>query len=339
MTKKALVLGAGGFIGSHMVTRLKREGCYVVGVDLKKPDYSESDADEFVVGDLRDRNQVLQILKRQSTEPFEEVYQFAADMGGAGYIFTGDNDLNVMENSASVNLSLVWALLENHKDQSAALPKIFYSSSACIYPQEIQSDSFSVDLKEDFAYPANPDSEYGWEKLFSERLYLALARNYGAQGRVARFHNIYGPYGTWDGGREKAPAAICRKVYLAEDGGAVEVWGTGQQSRSFLYIDDCIEAVRRFMEHPEFSGPLNIGSEEMVTLNQLVELTAAVAKKEIKIKNISGPVGVLGRNSNNSLIREKLNWDYSWTLEEGIKSTYKWIGQQIDASKLKPQTK
>ena len=336
MSKKALVFGAGGFIGSHMVTRLKQEGYFVVGVDLKNPDYSNTSADKFILADLSDRHQVLDILKGESIEPIHEIYQFAADMGGAGYIFTGDNDLNVMENSASINLGLIWALIENYKTQNASFPKVFYSSSACIYPQEIQTDSHSVDLKEEYAYPANPDSEYGWEKLFSERLYFAFSRNYGAQVRVARFHNIYGPNGTWDGGREKAPAAICRKVYLADEGGVVEVWGTGQQSRSFLYIEDCIEAVRRFMEHPDFSGPLNIGSEEMVTLNQLVEITASVANKNVTVKNISGPVGVLGRNSNNSLVREKLDWDYSWSLEDGIRSTYNWIGSQIEAQTLKP---
>ena len=336
MSKKALVFGAGGFIGSHMVTRLKQEGYFVVGVDLKNPDYSNTSADKFILADLSDRHQVLDILKGESIEPIHEIYQFAADMGGAGYIFTGDNDLNVMENSASINLGLIWALIENYKTQNASFPKVFYSSSACIYPQEIQTDSHSVDLKEEYAYPANPDSEYGWEKLFSERLYFAFSRNYGAQVRVARFHNIYGPNGTWDGGREKAPAAICRKVYLADEGGVVEVWGTGQQSRSFLYIEDCIEAVRRFMEHPDFSGPLNIGSEEMVTLNQLVEITASVANKNVTVKNISGPVGVLGRNSNNSLVREKLDWDFSWSLEDGIRSTYNWIGSQIEAQTLKP---
>jgi nucleoside-diphosphate-sugar epimerase len=336
MSKNALVFGAGGFIGSHMVTRLKQEGYSVVGADLKNPDYSATSADKFILADLSDRHQVLEILNGESIGPIHEIYQFAADMGGAGYIFTGDNDLNVMENSASINLSLIWALIENYKAQNVVLPKVFYSSSACIYPQEIQTDSHSVDLKEEYAYPANPDSEYGWEKLFSERLYFAFARNYGAQVRVARFHNIYGPNGTWDGGREKAPAAICRKVYLADEGGVVEVWGSGQQSRSFLYIEDCIEAVRRFMEHPDFSGPLNIGSEEMVTLNQLVEITASVANKNVTVKNVSGPVGVLGRNSNNSLVREKLNWDYSWSLEDGIKSTYDWIGSQIEAPNLKP---
>ncbi len=317
--KTALVLGAGGFIGSHMVKRLKSEGYWVRGVDLKYPLYSKTEADEFFQGDLTDQafcNVVTNI-------EFDEIYQFAADMGGAGYIFTGDNDADVMNNSALINLNI----LRNIKDYK---PKIFFSSSACMYPEHNQLDPDNPDCHEDSAYPANPDSEYGWEKLFSERLYFAYNRNYGIPVRVARYHNIFGPEGTWRGGKEKAPAAICRKVAeLSEEGGIIDVWGDGKQTRSFLYIDECIEATRRLMDS-DFIGPVNIGSEEMVTIDQLVDTAAKVADKTVEKNHIPGPLGVRGRNSNNDLIRDKLGWDYSQTLEEGISKTYRWIHNQVN---------
>ena len=316
--KTALVCGAGGFIGSHMVKRLKSEGYWVRGVDLKYPLYSKTEADEFFQGDLTDQafcNVVTNI-------EFDEIYQFAADMGGAGYIFSGDNDADVMNNSATINLNI----LRRIKDYR---PKIFFSSSACMYPEHNQLDPDNPDCREDSAYPADPDSEYGWEKLFSERLYFAYNRNYGVPVRVARYHNIFGPEGTWEGGKEKAPAAICRKVVEISDGGEIEIWGDGEQTRSFLYIDECIEATYRLVQS-DFMGPVNIGSEEMVTINQLADIAANVEGKTIVKKHIDGPLGVRGRNSNNDLIREKLNWDYSQTLEEGIRKTYKWIKGQID---------
>ena len=320
--KTALVLGAGGFIGSHMVKRLKSEGYWVRGADLKYPLYSKTEADEFFQGDLTDQTFCNVVTNIE----FDEIYQFAADMGGAGYIFTGDNDADVMNNSASINLNI----LRNIKDYK---PKIFFSSSACMYPEHNQLDPDNPDCHEDSAYPANPDSEYGWEKLFSERLYFAYNRNYGIPVRVARYHNIFGPEGTWNGGKEKAPAAICRKVAeLSEEGGIVDVWGDGKQTRSFLYIDECIEATRRLMES-DFIGPVNIGSEEMVSINQLVDITAKVAGKKVEKNHIPGPLGVRGRNSNNDLIREKLNWDYSQTLEEGIAKTYRWIRTQYILTK------
>lgn len=324
-------MGAGGFIGGHLVERLKADGYFVIGADLKLPEYRDSVANEFYIGDLSERAFISELLERH--KDLEEIYQLAADMGGAGYIFTGQNDLNVMENSAGINLALTWVL--TRPDFAMCRPRIFYSSSACIYPEAIQSNPFEVNLKEEHAYPANPDSEYGWEKLFSERLFFALERNFQVPVRVARFHNVYGPYGTWEGGREKAPAAICRKVAESKDrGGIVEVWGTGAQTRSFLYVDDCIEAVRRFMSQDSFSGPVNIGSEEQISINELVKLTAKVAEAEVEIKNIPGPVGVMGRNSNNDMIREKLKWDYQISLEEGVGRTYEWISKQM---KLKAQ--
>ena len=315
--KTALVCGAGGFIGSHMVKRLKSEGYWVRGADLKYPSYSKTEADEFFQGDLTDQafcNVVTNI-------EFDEIYQFAADMGGAGYIFTGDNDADVMNNSASINLNI----LRNIKDYK---PKIFFSSSACMYPEHNQLNPDTPDCREDTAYPADPDSEYGWEKLFSERLYFAYNRNYGVPVRVARYHNIFGPEGTWEGGKEKAPAAMCRKVVeLPENGGTIEVWGDGEQTRSFLYIDECIEATRRLMDS-DFMGPVNIGSEQMVTINELVDTAAKVAGKKVEKNHIPGPLRVRGRNSNNDLIREKLGWDYSQTLEDGIAKTYNWISTQ-----------
>jgi len=340
--KTALVLGAGGFIGSHMVKRLRSEGYWVRGVDLKRPEYSESEAHEFVIGDLRDLNFVERVLQYKGPyrnfynfvpsryiDTFDEIYQFAADMGGAGFVFTGENDANIMHNSATINLNVLEAQRQLNDFKEVNKTKIFYSGSACMYPEHNQLDPDNPDCREESAYPANPDSEYGWEKLFSERLFFAYSRNYGIPVRVARYHNIFGPEGTWEGGREKAPAAICRKVaYLSETGGTIEVWGDGLQTRSFLYIDECIEATRRMMDS-DFQGPVNIGSEEMVTINQLVDTAAKVAGKVVDKKHIDGPLGVRGRNSNNDLIRKELGWDYSQTLEEGISKTYNWIKEQI----------
>ena len=342
-TKTALVLGAGGFIGSHMVKRLRSEDYWVRGVDLKYPEFSLSEANEFVQGDLRDVSFVREVIEfkgeqgnfynsvpYQYIRPFDEIYQFAADMGGAGYIFTGDHDADVMNNSATINLNVLCSLKNLNELKEVNKTKIFFSSSACIYPERNQLDPDNPDCREESAYPAAPDSEYGWEKLFSERLYFAYHRNYGIPVRVARYHNIFGPEGTWEGGREKSPAAICRKVAeLPKEGGTVEVWGDGKQTRSFLYIDECIEATRRFMDS-DFIGPVNIGSEERVTINQLVETAAKVASKVVEKNYINGPLGVRGRNSNNDLIRKELGWDYSMTLEEGIRKTYNWIKEQIN---------
>ena len=324
-----LVLGAGGFIGSHMVKDLKKQGHWVRGVDLKYPEFNKTEADDFIIYDLADQSQIEDILLVEG-EPFDEIYQFAADMGGAGFIFTGDNDANIMYNSASINLNILKTLVNINEKQKVNKTKVFYSSSACIYPEENQLDPNNPNCEESSAYPANPDSEYGWEKLFSERIYFAFNKNFDIDIRVARYHNIFGPEGTWDGGREKAPAAICRKVAKAteENDFEIEVWGDGEQTRSFLYIDECIEATKKLMES-DFKGPINIGSEEMVTINQLVETAAKVSEKNIKIKHIDGPLGVRGRNSNNDLVREKLNWDYSMSLEEGITKTYEWIHSQI----------
>lgn len=341
-TKKALVLGAGGFIGSHMVKRLKSEGYWVRGVDLKRPEFSETEADEFVTGDLRDTTFVSRCLQYKGTQGnfynsvpyryiqvFDEIYQFAADMGGAGFVFTGEHDADIMHNSVSINLNVLDQQAKMNEQYGVNRTKIFYSGSACMYPEHNQLDPDNPDCREESAYPADPDSEYGWEKLFSERLYFAYHRNYNIPVRVARYHNIFGPEGTWEGGREKAPAAICRKVaYLPKEGGSIEVWGDGKQTRSFLFIDECIEATRRLMDS-DFMGPVNIGSEEMVTINQLVETAARVAGKFVDKEHIDGPLGVRGRNSNNDLIREKLGWDYSMPLEEGIRKTYQWISEQI----------
>ena len=324
--KKALVFGAGGFIGSHMVTRLKSEGYYVRGVDIKYPDFSSSDADEFIIQDLSKQDGFAELLQIDEGI-FDEIYQYAADMGGAGYIFSGENDANVMTNSISININLLKYHLELSQKMDTQSTKLFYSSSACIYPEENQLEPSNPNCREATAYPANPDSEYGWEKLFSERLYLSYKRNFGTQVRIARFHNIYGPYGTYDGGKEKVPAAICRKVIQAKN--EIEVWGDGLQTRSFLYIDECIEATRRLMSS-DFSEPINIGSEEMVSINELVSIVSKAANKEIKIKHIDGPLGVRGRNSNNDLIRSKLNWDYSMSLSDGIKKTFDWIESQLN---------
>jgi nucleoside-diphosphate-sugar epimerase len=319
--KKIVVLGGGGFIGGHLAKRLKNEGYWVRICDIKRHEYFPHDeiCNEFIVGDLKNPEVVATVID----DTIDEVYQLAADMGGAGYIFTGNNDANVMHNSALINLNVV------HECVKKNVKKVFYSSSACMYPEHNQLDPNNPDCREESAYPASPDSEYGWEKLFSERLFFAYHRNYGIPVRVARYHNIFGPEGTWEGGREKAPAAICRKVaYLPEEGGTIDVWGDGLQTRSFLYISECIEATRRMMES-DFIGPVNIGSEEMVTINQLVDIAAKVAKKTVKKNHIEGPLGVRGRNSNNDLIREKLGWNYSQSLEEGIYKTYTWITEQI----------
>lgn len=320
--KNALVLGAGGFIGGHLVNRLKQEGFWVRGVDLKVNEYGNNNSDDFVQGDLRDPAFCATLFDRH----FDHVYQLAADMGGAGYIFTGEHDADVMHNSALINLNIVHLC---HKHQ---VERVFYSSSACIYPEYNQLDPDNPECSEASAYPAAPDSEYGWEKLFSERLYLSYARNYGLKVRIARFHNIFGPCGTWKGGKEKAPAAICRKVVEAADNGVIEIWGDGLQTRSFLYIDECLEGVRRLMES-DFEGPVNIGSDEMVTINQLAEMTIALSGKNISIKNIPGPTGVRGRNSDNKLIQEKLGWKPEWPLQKGMANTFSWIKEQAAKAK------
>ena len=315
--KEILVCGAGGFIGSHLVKFLKAQGNRVVGVDIKYPDFETSAADEFCRQDLRNQNMTKSLFDCHN---FEEVYQLAADMGGAGYIFTGEHDAAVMHNSATINLNIAEeAKIHNVK-------KIFYSSSACMYPEHNQMDPNNPKCSEDSAYPANPDSEYGWEKLFSERLYLAYMRNYGLQVRIARFHNIFGENGTYKGGKEKAPAAICRKVIEAKE--EIEIWGDGKQTRSFLYIDECIQGIIKLMDS-DFTGPVNIGSEEMVTINQLAEMAMQIGNKKLKIKHIEGPLGVRGRNSDNKLIKERLGWAPSHSLKEGLEKTYRWIESQV----------
>jgi len=351
LMKTALVLGAGGFIGSWMVKRLKEEGYWVRGVDLKHPEFSRHQADEFVIGDLRDKSFVNRVVEYKGTlgnfynqvpykmiDGFDEVYQFAADMGGAGFVFSGENDAEIMHNSATINLNVLDAIVKN-KAMGRKTPKIFYSSSACAYPAHVQEDPNNPGLREEDAYPANPDSEYGWEKLFSERLYLTYARNHGLDVRVARYHNIYGPEGTWEGGREKAPAAMCRKVAsIVGEEGTVECWGDGKQTRSFLYIDDCIEATRRLMES-NYREVINIGSEEMVTINELITLAAKAAGKAVVIKHIDGPLGVRGRNSQNDRIRYCLRWDYTISLDEGIRRTYEWVKEQVEHQKIDQKTK
>ena len=314
MTRTALVCGAGGFIGGHLVARLKREGFWVRGVDINFHEHAETVADDFVIGDLREQTFCRAIIDRR----FDEVYQLAADMGGAGYIFTGEHDADIMQNSAAINLNVLEAC---HK---RTISKVFYSSSACIYPAYNQEDPLNPKCSEESAYPAAPDSEYGWEKLFSERLYLAYRRNYGMATHVARYHNIFGPAGTWTGGKEKAPAAVCRKVAMAKSGEAIDIWGDGEQTRSFLYIDECLEGTTRLLRS-EFAGPVNIGSEEMVTINQLVDAVADIAGKRILKRYIAGPTGVRGRNSDNRLIRERLGWAPSMALSKGLEATYGWI--------------
>ena len=325
--KTALVLGAGGFIGNHLVNRLKSEGYWVRGVDLKHPEYQvASNADDFMIGDLRDVRFTSLIMlspdqRALTDEGFDEVYQLAADMGGAGYIFTGEHDADVMHNSAQINLNVA------HLATKFTVGKLFYSSSACMYPAHNQTDPDNPNCAEDSAYPANPDSEYGWEKLFSERLYLSYARNYGLNVRIARFHNIFGPLGTWTGGKEKAPAAVCRKVAEATD--EIEIWGDGKQTRSFLYIDECIEGVRRLMQS-DFKEPVNIGSDEMVTINQLVGLVTWLSGKAINVRHIDGPTGVRGRNSDNRFIKESIGWAPDYPLVKGLSHTYQWIKSQIE---------
>jgi nucleoside-diphosphate-sugar epimerase len=321
--KKAIVLGGGGFIGSHLIRRLKLEGFWVRGVDLKFPEFSKTQADDFIQGDLRD----MRFCERALDQKFDEVYQLAADMGGAGFIFTGENDADIMRNSAAINLNI----LETCKRRN--IINIFYSSSACMYPEHNQLDPNNPLCSEDSAYPANPDSEYGWEKLFSERLYLAYAKNYNLNCKVARYHNIFGPEGTWDGGREKAPAALCRKIVNAEPNGSIEIWGDGLQTRSFLYVDECIEGTIRLLRS-NWSGPVNIGSEEMLTINQLAAMIMEIAKKKLDIIHIDGPLGVRGRNSDNRLIRKKLGWEPNLSLKDGLIQTYDWIYQQVKKNKF-----
>jgi nucleoside-diphosphate-sugar epimerase len=318
--KKILVLGGGGFIGSHLVKKLKQEGNYVRVVDLKYPEFSKSPADDFIIGDLR----LQTVCDKAFDIQFDEVYQLAADMGGAGYIFTGEHDADIMHNSALINLNVV------ERCQKTKVGRVFYSSSACMYPAYNQEDPDNPKCSENSAYPAAPDSEYGWEKLFSERLYLSYGRNYGMNVRIARYHNIFGPEGTWCGGKEKAPAAMCRKVAEAKNG-SIDVWGDGQQTRSFLYIDECVEATIRLMRS-DFTGPVNIGSEEMIKINDLAYMVMDISGKNLKINNISGPVGVRGRNSDNKLLREKLGWEPSQPLKTGIEITYNWIQNQLKSS-------
>jgi len=338
--KKALVLGGGGFIGGHLAKRLKKEGFWVRVVDIKEQHeyWNHNDiCDEYICGDLRNPELVDVVTTSPNDTPFDEVYQLAADMGGAGYIFTGNNDANVMHNSALINLNVTY------ESTKKSVKRIFYSSSACMYPEHNQLDPNNPNCEESSAYPANPDSEYGWEKLFSERLFLAFNRNYGLDVRVARFHNIFGPMGTWKGGKEKAPAAMCRKAAETPDGGEIEVWGDGQQTRSFLYINDCVDAVLTFMRQDNFLGPVNIGSEEMVTINQLAQLAIDTSGKNITIKNIDGeefrqkygfkcPIGVRGRNSDNKLYREKMGVEFNIPLKSGVEETFKWINVQLNGN-------
>jgi GDP-D-mannose 3', 5'-epimerase len=347
--KTALVLGAGGFIGSHMVTYLKNKGLWVRGVDLKLPEFSATTADEFVVGDLRERAFVDKAVAFKGhrgnfykdvslahVKTFDYVFQFAADMGGAGFVFTGDHDADIMHNSASINLHVAEAVRRANELTGSKKTVVFFSSSACVYPEHTQMDAQHPDCRETTAYPANPDSNYGWEKLFSERLYLAYHKNHGIPVRVARFHNIMGEEGTWRGGREKAPAAICRKIAeLPPEGGSIELWGDGLQTRSFLHVSECVEAVWRLVQS-DFAGPINIGSEEMVTINGLVDVVARVAGKQVTKRYQDGPTGVRGRNSNNDLVREKLGWDYSMTLEQAMQRMYPWVASQVMMNKPVP---
>ena len=317
--RKALVLGAGGFIGAHLVKRLTQEGFWVRGIDLKYPEFSQTAADDFVIADLRDAANCRQLIDTR----FDEVYQLAADMGGAGYLFTGQNDADVMHNSATINLNILDSCRRRN------VRRIFYSSSACVYPEHNQRDPKMPITREDSAYPANPDSEYGWEKLFSERLYLAYQRNFGFEVRIARYHNIFGPEGTWNGGREKAPAAICRKVAEAPEHGEIEIWGDGQQTRSFLHIDECLRGTI-LLTRSDWSGPVNIGSDEMVTLNDLARMVIDISGKRLRIRHVPGPLGVRGRNSHNELIKRQLDWAPDSPLSAGLEPTYAWIRDQVE---------
>jgi GDP-D-mannose 3',5'-epimerase len=316
--KKAIVLGAGGFIGSHLVKQLKKDGFWVRGVDLKLPDFEDTLSDEFIIGDLRSP----EVVKRVIDSRFDEVYQLAADMGGAGYINTGDNDAEVMSNSILINVNVL------KQSYRVGIKSIFYSSTACVYPEYNQMDPESVSCKEDSVYPALPDTEYGWEKLFSERLYLAYNKNYGMKNKIARYHNIFGPYGTWSGGKEKAPAAICRKVAMAKD--SIEIWGDGNQYRSFLYIDECIKATLAFYRNDSYYEPINIGSETMITINNLVDIVSKIADKDLKKMHVDGPIGVHARTSDNNLFNSIMGWSPEENLEEGLQETYLWIKGQID---------
>lgn len=319
--KKALVLGAGGFIGSHLVSSLKKEGVWVRGVDLKHPEFLPTEADEFVIGDLRDPTVVESVLEQK----FDEVYQLAADMGGAGYINTGDNDAEVMGNSILINVNVL------KQAQKIGVTGVFYSSTACVYPEYNQLDPNSINCKEDSVYPAAPDTEYGWEKLFSERLYLAYNKNYGMKNKIARYHNVFGPYGTWDGGKEKAPAAICRKVAKATE--EVEIWGDGEQHRSFLYIDECIKATVSFYREPSFFEPINIGSEKHVSINELVDLVSSIENKKLIKKHVQGPIGVHARTSDNNLFKKVMGWSVDEDLLYGLTQTYAWIKAQVGLTK------
>ncbi len=318
--KRALVCGAGGFIGSHLVKRLKNEGYWVRGVDLKMPEFSPTAADDFVVGDLRDPVLVEKVV----APAFDEIYQLAADMGGAGYLFTGDNDADVMHNSAAINLNVLHSCIR-HKPQ-----RIFFSSSACVYPEHNQMDAKAPTTAEHTVYPAAPDSEYGWEKLFSERMFLAFRRNYGIESRIGRFHNIFGPEGTWTGGKEKVPAAMCRKIAEQPDGGEIEVWGDGEQTRSFLFVEEALEGVRR-LTASDVTEPVNIGSDEMISINGLAEMVMRISGKNVKLKHLPGPLGVRGRNSDNNLIKKVLGWAPNYPLEKGMKQTFAWIDAQVKA--------
>lgn len=323
--KTALVCGAGGFIGGHLVRRLKNEGYRVIGADIKPFAYGKSPADRFLLGDLRDQK----FCERVFDQKFDEVYQLAGDMGGAGYIFTGEHDADIVRNSAQINMNVL------HYGTRAGMKKIFFSSSACIYPARNQTDPKNPNCEESSAYPADPDSEYGWEKIFSERLYLSYKRNYGVDVHIARFHNIFGPEGSWNNGREKSPAAICRKVAEAKNGGSIEIWGDGKQTRSYLYIDECLEGVRRLMKST-FSGPVNIGSEEMISIDNLAKMVMKIAGKKLSIKHAKGPLGVRGRSSDNRLIRKKLSWEPSSSLVDGIQKTYEWISHQVEQGVTDP---
>ena len=321
MIKKILVCGAGGFIGTHLVKSLKDQGHYVIGADLKYPEYTETSADEFYQCDLRDQQVVAKLL----TTDIDEIYQLAADMGGAGYIFTGENDADIMHNSATINLNIANEMVVK------GIKNVFYTSSACMYPSHNQEDPDNPLLSEESAYPANPDSDYGWEKLFSERVFLAYARNHGLRVRIARLHNVFGPLGAWNNGKEKSPAALCRKIAQADTDGIVDVWGPGTQTRSFLFIDECIEGIHKIMAG-NYDQPLNLGSERMISINNLVQLISKIANKSVSIKNIPGPQGVMGRNSHNKLIKEVIGWAPPDNLEHGIEITYNWIKGNLNGN-------